>query len=102
QYDAVLPAVLGNVGDAQPDGVGGGANARYLAAQQNLSRIAWREAKDGFRQLRSSRAHQPCQAKDLAAPHLEVDIVHPGRSAPNAAQLEHGIAERDLALRENR
>src|SRR5437588_62176 len=86
QYHAVLPAILRYVGDTQADGVGGRADAHNPAAEQNLSRIARREAKDGFGQLSAPRAHQPRQAEDLPAPHLETDVAHARLSGSNAAQ----------------
>ena len=82
EHDAVPPAVLGHVGDAVRDRVGGRADAHALAAHEDLAAVGRREPEDRARQLRSPRADQPRQPDDLARAHAS----DRRRCTPDAAQ----------------
>ena len=58
-------------------------------------------ASAGLRKLGAARAYQAGESHDLAAAHLERNIMHTGGAACDVAQREHRIAGRHGTLREN-
>src|SRR5437764_417440 len=84
--EQALPfAVLGQIGDAQAQRLGGRVNAYRAPVHQDLATLGRLFAEDGAGHLAAPRADQPEEAHDLAGPQLEADVlIHtPVRQAPH-------------------
>src|SRR3712207_6740296 len=89
---AVPSAVLGDVGDAEADGPGGGVEADGLAAQEDLPLGGGGEAEQDAGELGASGADEPGESEDLPGPDGEADAADAGGAAPEVARLEHDVA----------
>src|SRR5690242_7935823 len=101
QHDAVLAAVFRQVADLQPDGVGGGADARRAAVEEHLAGIGGRETEDGLRQLGAAGSDQAGEAEDLAPAHGKRDIADSAFRAGEPARFEDDLADGHIALGED-
>ena len=87
---SVTLAVLGQVGDAVPDGVGRARDRHGLAVDKDLAAVGPVGAEDQPGHLGPTGTDQPGKAKDLAAAKLEADVAdHP--AAVEAADLQHDL-----------
>ncbi|XAZ32782.1 hypothetical protein AAHB34_09040 [Paenarthrobacter ureafaciens] len=74
-HDALAAPVLGNIGNAFCDGVGGGLDRHRVAVQEDCPGCWPFDAEDRPRDFRAAAADEPGHAHDLAGPDREVDIV---------------------------
>src|SRR5579883_860070 len=91
---AVAAAVLGKVGDAEPDRVGGFGDADRRAAQQDGGGGIRADAEQCFGEFGAARADQAGHAENFARPQRE-------RDAAEVAGFEHYRADGDFALGED-
>ena len=107
QHQPIALAVFGHIGQTVLHGFFYGADIDGLAVAQHLAAdaAAPRAAKQAHRQLGAARAHEPGDADDLAAPHLQVNAFDEGLfvalgvvGAP-VTHLKRHFADVRLALR---
>ena len=100
--EAVLVAVLGDVGDAGRHRRGRRRERDRLAGQRDRRpRSAPVDPEQDARDLGPPGTDQARQTEDLARPHREADVVE-GLAPGQALDLEEHVADRRLDLREQR
>ncbi len=96
----MLAAILGDVDDTVPDGIGWGPNDSDGPVDLGHALRRPGDAKQGLHEFRPARPDQPIKAKDLAAPQGKADICKFGWMVI-ADNLKHFVAKMAFALRKD-
>lgn len=75
EEEAVGLALLGDEGEAVIHGIAGVAEVHEVVTEIHTAGSAGANAEDGLKQLGAAGAHQAVQTEDLAAAHVEGDVL---------------------------
>src|SRR3989449_7043879 len=93
--DAMLTAIFKDVADTERDGVCRRSDSRTRAVDEDFPAIDRSEPEDGLGELGAPRTDQTCKAQDLAASHVQRDVVETRVAAAQMAHVERDRPEQN-------